>query len=174
MTPESDPTPVPRRTGTGFDHFREGRVDSNLELAQRLSQRPTDPDLTWQQDASWVRRPPSRWRTAIVADPHREQTCAIGHEQRAGFEIGSNSNEVVIRRRLVEIKLPTRGRGLERHRDRVDRSGARAGDVGLDLGAGQGAVSLGEPLEEPPTAQLVLLGADRLHDIGRKHRADLC
>src|SRR5665647_1525902 len=102
----SDPTPLPPRVGAGFHHLSERRVDANLELWQRFSQRPTDPDLAWQQDAAWVWRPPANGRAAIVTDPHREQPRPIGHEQRAGLKICADTDEIVIRRRLVKIQLP--------------------------------------------------------------------
>src|ERR1035437_2274030 len=53
------------------------------------------------------------------------------------------------------------------------RSGTRAGEVGFDLGAGLRAVCLGESLEEAQAAQLVLLCPNRLHHVGRQHRANL-
>jgi len=36
----------------------------------------------------------------------REQPGAIGHEKRAGFQIGTDAHEVVVRRCPAEIQLP--------------------------------------------------------------------
>src|SRR3954466_13630166 len=55
----------------------------------------------------------------------------------------------------------------------VTASRPGAGDVRADLVGRLGAVRLAEPLEEARLAQDVLLGADRLDDVGGEHRAQL-
>ena len=98
--------PVPTGVGTGLDHLAEGRVDPHLEAPQRLLQRSAGVHPAGQQHPARVRRPPAERPGAELAQPHREDTAAVGLDEGPGAQVAADGDHVLAVVHLAEVEDP--------------------------------------------------------------------